>query len=607
MKASKLTLTYLQCGEGFLAERDWVSSIACASAVLMTEPENKDAQRLFERAVEFHRQHPDKKPDITSIRLKTLRRFKDQLDRNRENFIKFEVSPELFRGQNEINKSCMVSEILARDILLFKRSIEKEKSLSDTELIDWSTNLINRLNINPSAYQITDGPDDEIEYLWLGVDKRLHNLGNDFYREEHFELSIECYDRVLNLSPDSGETLFNRGLARIRLRRYKEAHEDMSRFIEIHPDMADGIYTKGLIFEYQDQFDKAKECYEKAASMGYEKANTQKRELEAKVQKTSTVDNRNRESAQIDSRRFIVKPDPDTHMGLEYIGGHPEIKKLFKRISNFFNSQDNAFRHYGVHPPRGVLLEGPPGVGKTHAAKALASEARCNFYAFGPGDLLDMWYGNTSQNIRNLFIEIEFNEPAIVMIDEIDAFLSRRTSLRDPSGDECHIRTVAQFLNYMDGLKSNNKRIVILGATNRLDNLDPAATRAGRFSYIIHLGPPNKAELVSIWLIQMDIAQQRAERVPLFSPKINEAILSDREKWLNEVRRGVINAEHPILQLAELSHKKSLVGADIAEIIRRVVENKADEEITMQIDSGEITFEEILYVLQNYKAFKSEN
>ena len=84
-----------------------------------------------------------------------------------------------------------------------------------------------------------------------------------------------------------------------------------------------------------------------------------------------------------------------------------------------------------------------------------------------------MWYGNTSQNIRNLFIEIESNEPAIVMIDEIDAFLSRRTSLRDPSGDECHIRTVAQFLNYMDGLESNNKRIVILGATNRLDNLDP--------------------------------------------------------------------------------------------------------------------------------------
>ena len=142
-----------------------------------------------------------------------------------------------------------------------------------------------------------------------------------------------------------------------------------------------------------------------------------------------------------------------------------------------------------------------------------------------------MWYGNTSQNIRNLFIEIESNEPAIVMIDEIDAFLSRRTSLRDPSGDECHIRTVAQFLNYMDGLESNNKRIVILGATNRLDNLDPTATRAGRFSYMIHLGPPNKIELVSIWLIQMDIAQQRAERVPLFSPKINEAIFSDREPY----------------------------------------------------------------------------
>ena len=157
---------------------------------------------------------------------------------------------------------------------------------------------------------------------------------------------------MLNLSPDLGETLFNRGLAKIRLGEYQEAHEDLPRFIEINPDIADGPYTKGLIFEYESQFDKAKECYEKAASMGYEKASSQKRKLEAKMQETSMANNRDRESNRIAWRRFIVKPDSDIHIGLEYIGGYPEIKKLFKRISNFLNSKDNVFQRYGVQPPR---------------------------------------------------------------------------------------------------------------------------------------------------------------------------------------------------------------------------------------------------------------
>ncbi|MCW2928529.1 MAG: hypothetical protein JWM86_2497 [Thermoleophilia bacterium] len=143
-------------------------------------------------------------------------------------------------------------------------------------------------------------------------------------------------------------------------------------------------------------------------------------------------------------------------------------------------------RRFGVDPPTGLLLAGPPGTGKTTIAKVLAAQARCSFYPISGADVISKWVGESEGNIRRLFERARENRPSIVFIDEIDAIAGRRGE------QQVHDQHVNQLLAEIDGV-AGQKGLFVVGATNRPDQLDPALLRGGRLSRTLVIGLPDEA------------------------------------------------------------------------------------------------------------------
>ncbi|HEY3526768.1 MAG TPA: CDC48 family AAA ATPase [Nitrososphaeraceae archaeon] len=145
------------------------------------------------------------------------------------------------------------------------------------------------------------------------------------------------------------------------------------------------------------------------------------------------------------------------------------------------------FKRLGVEAPKGVLLHGPPGTGKTLLAKAVANETNANFYTIGGPEIMSKYYGESEEKLRSVFEQAEKNAPSIIFIDEIDSIAPKREEV---SG-EVERRIVAQLLSLMDGMSSRGK-VVVIGATNRVNAIDPALRRPGRFDREIEIGVPDR-------------------------------------------------------------------------------------------------------------------
>jgi len=171
----------------------------------------------------------------------------------------------------------------------------------------------------------------------------------------------------------------------------------------------------------------------------------------------------------------------------EDVGGiHQAIQKVREMIELPIRHPE-LFTRLGIEPPKGVLLHGPPGTGKTLLARAVANESGANFYSIGGPEIMSMWYGKSEENLRKVFEEAAKNAPSIIFIDEIDSIAPKREETKG----EVERRVVSQLLTLMDGLKRRGKLIVI-AATNRVNALDPALRRPGRFDREIEIGVPDK-------------------------------------------------------------------------------------------------------------------
>jgi len=207
----------------------------------------------------------------------------------------------------------------------------------------------------------------------------------------------------------------------------------------------------------------------------------------------------------------------------EDIGGlSAEIKKVREMIELPMKHPE-LFERLGVEAPKGVLLYGPPGTGKTLLARALASETNAHFETLSGPEIMSKYYGESEEKLRSLFKTAEEQAPSIILIDEIDSIAPKREEVTG----EVERRVVAQLLALMDGMEARGK-VVVIGATNRPDSLDPALRRPGRFDREIEIGVPNRQS-------RLEILQIHTRGMPLAKDV-------DQEK-LADVTHGFVGAD----------------------------------------------------------------
>ena len=189
----------------------------------------------------------------------------------------------------------------------------------------------------------------------------------------------------------------------------------------------------------------------------------------------------------------------------EDIGDLDEVKQKIREIVELPLKYPELFEHLGIEPPKGILLYGPPGTGKTLLAKALANEIGAYFVTINGPEIMSKFYGESEERLRKIFEEAQANAPAVIFIDEIDSIAPKREEVTG----EVEKRVVAQLLTLMDGLKERGK-VIVIGATNRPDALDPALRRPGRFDREIEIPPPDKRarrEILAVHTRNMPLAE----------------------------------------------------------------------------------------------------
>jgi transitional endoplasmic reticulum ATPase len=171
------------------------------------------------------------------------------------------------------------------------------------------------------------------------------------------------------------------------------------------------------------------------------------------------------------------------------VGGLSEIKQRLVEAVEWPLQYADLFLSAGIRPPKGILLTGPPGCGKTLLAKAIANESRVNFISVKGPALLSKYVGESERGMRDMFRKAKQAAPCIIFFDEIDALVPARHA----GGSDAHVaeRVLSQFLTELDGVEEL-KGVLVLGATNRPDMLDPAVLRPGRFDEIIDIALPDR-------------------------------------------------------------------------------------------------------------------
>ena len=282
------------------------------------------------------------------------------------------------------------------------------------------------------------------------------------------------------------------------------------------------------------------------------------------------------------SRARRMSDDPAKRVKFSDVAGLQEEKEELEEIVDFLRAP-KKYTQLGARIPKGVLLVGPPGTGKTLLAKAIAGEAGVPFFSISGSDFVEMFVGVGASRVRDLFEEAKKNAPCIVFIDEIDAVARRRGTGMGGGHDERE-QTLNQLLVEMDGF-GVNEGIIVMAATNRVDILDPAILRPGRFDRKVYVGRPDvkgREEILEVHAKNKPLGDDvNLERVAQTTAGFAGA---DLEKLLNEA--AIQAAKHDRKYITQADIEKSFIKVGIGtEKKSRVISDK-EKEITAYHESG---------------------
>ena len=241
------------------------------------------------------------------------------------------------------------------------------------------------------------------------------------------------------------------------------------------------------------------------------------------------------------------------------IGGLSNVKAALKEMVEWPLKYPDAFERMGIDPPKGILLYGPPGCGKTLLAKAVATESKANFIGIKGPELLSKWYGESERRIREVFAKARQVAPAVIFFDEIDSIAPRRGLYFGDSG--ATERVISQLLTEMDGLVSRGE-VFIIAATNRPDLLDPAILRPGRIDRLLYVPPPDfkaRLEIFKVHTRKMPLADDvdleiLAKKTKGYSGADIEAVC--REAAMEALRRSNLKPTKVIMADFEVALEK---------------------------------------------------
>ncbi|HEX7575903.1 MAG TPA: CDC48 family AAA ATPase [Candidatus Methanoperedens sp.] len=262
-----------------------------------------------------------------------------------------------------------------------------------------------------------------------------------------------------------------------------------------------------------------------------------------------------------------------THLTYEDIGGLRREIGLIREMIELPLRHPELFEKLGIEPPKGVLLHGPPGTGKTMIAKAVANETDANFVSISGPEIMSKFYGESEKHIREIFEDAEKNAPTIIFIDEIDSIAPKREEVTG----EVERRVVAQLLSLMDGLKTRGQ-VIVIAATNRPNAIDAALRRGGRFDREIEIGIPDR-------LGRFDVLQIHTRGMPLAKDMSEETGLRE----IADMTHGFVGADLSSLCKEAAMHaiRKILpdinIEADIPpEIMEKIVITREDFQNALQ-------------------------
>jgi transitional endoplasmic reticulum ATPase len=289
-----------------------------------------------------------------------------------------------------------------------------------------------------------------------------------------------------------------------------------------------------------------------------------------------------------------TSPSSDDGPSITYedIGGLDRELEQVREMIELPMRHPELFSRLGIDPPKGVLLHGPPGTGKTLIAKAVANEIDASFHTISGPEIMSKYYGESEEQLREVFEEAEESAPAIVFMDELDSIAPKR---EETSGD-VERRVVAQLLSLMDGLDERGQ-VVVIGATNRVDAIDPALRRGGRFDREIEIGVPDRdgrKEILQVHTRNMPLADD--VDLDEFADNTHGFVGADLESLAKESAMNALRRIRPELDLeadeidAEVLERLQVTLDDAKEALKGI-EPSALREVFVEVP--DVTWEDV--------------